>query len=241
MAEAQKLTILGHLQDLRKRLLRASIAVVAGTAISFVFAEKIIDVLKSVSGDVELQAIEMTETIVTYFKLSFTCGLAIATPVVLYEIVMFVRPALNHKEKMYLYTLLPGVLIAFGGGVVFAYYVLLPPAISFLSGFGSNVASIEWRIGDYISKIVRLLFGVGFCFELPVVMYFLSKIGIVTVQKLSRFRRWAIVLAFLAAAIITPTPDPVNQSIVAVPLILLYEFGIILARIATRGKRETVQ
>ncbi len=236
MAEDQKLSILGHLEDFRKRLTWVAIAVVVGTAVSFVFAENIIEALKSVSDDVTLQAIDPTETIVTYFKLAFTCGLAIATPVILFELVMFIRPALTKRERGYLYALLPAVLLAFAGGVAFAYFVLLPPAIDFLFNFGSGVADVEWRISKYITLITRLLFAIGLCFELPITIFFLAKIGVVNAQKLRRFRRWAIVLAFIASAFITPTPDPINQGIVAVPLIVLYEMGILLAWIAGRGK-----
>ncbi len=236
MAEDKELTLLGHLEDFRKRLMWISLAVIIGTAVSFVFAEDIIESLKSVSDKVTLQAIDPTETIVTYFKLALTCGLVLATPVILFEVVMFLRPALTSREKYYLYTMLPGVLIAFVLGAAFAYLILLPPAIDFLFNFGSDVADVEWRISKYITLITRLIFAIGLCFELPVVMFFLAKIGVVTSSQLRKFRRWAIVLAFIASAFITPTPDPVNQGLVAIPLILLYEVGIVLAWIAGRGK-----
>ena len=238
MVEDEKLTIMGHLEDLRKRLMWSAIAVAIGTAISFVFAEDIIEILKSVAEGIKLQAIEPTEMIGTYFKLSLAGGLVLATPVIIYEVVMFIRPALTRKERTYLYTLLPGVLIAFAVGVVFAYFVLVPPAMTFLFNFGSGVAAIEWRIGKYITMITRLIFAIGMCFETPIVIYFLTRIGILNVQKLRRSRRFAVVGAFIIAAIITPTFDPVNQSIVALPLIALYEVGILLSRIAQRGKKE---
>jgi len=152
--------------------------------------------------------------------------------------VMFIRPALSNHERKYLYTLLPGVLIAFASGACFAYFMLMPPALSFLENFSSDFGVVQWRLNEYISTVTRLLFGIGLCFELPLIMYFLSKIGILKVRQLTRFRRWAIVLAFLLAALITPTPDPINQTFVAIPLILLYEMGILLARIAHRGKKE---
>jgi len=238
MADEQKLTILGHLQDLRNRLIRVTIAVVIGTAVSFVFRKDIVDALKSIADDAELQVIGTTEGIVVAFQLSITCGLVLATPVILYEVVMFIRPALSNHERRYLYTLLPGVLIAFASGACFAYFVLMPPALSFLENFSSDFGVVQWRLNEYISTVTRLLFGIGLCFELPLVMYFLSKIGILKVRQLTRFRRWAIVLAFLLAALITPTPDPINQTFVAIPLVLLYEMGILLARIAHKGKKS---
>ena len=227
------------MDELRKRLMWSAITVAVGTGVSFVFAEQIIDVLKSVSSNVELQAIEPTEMLGTYFKLSFICGTALALPVIIYEGVMFLRPALTKMERRYLYSLLPVSLIAFASGVVFAYFILLPPAVNFLFDFGSGVATVEWRISNYITMITRMLFAIGLCFELPIVIYFLTRIGILSVEKLSRFRRWAIVLAFLVAAAITPTFDPINQTLVAAPLIVLYEVGIILARIAGRGKKKS--
>ena len=239
MVEEQKLSILGHLQDLRTRLMRISIAVVIGTAVSFVFRKDIVDTLKSIADDLDdLQVIGTTEGLVVAFQLSITCGLILATPVILYEIVMFIRPALTNPERKYLYILLPGVLIAFASGIAFAYFVLLPPALTFLQNFSSDLGVVQWRLNEYVSTVTRLLFGIGLCFELPIIIFFLSKIGILKVQQLTRFRRWAIVLAFLLAALITPTPDPINQTFVAVPLILLYEFGILLARIAHRGKKS---
>lgn len=239
MADEQKLTVLGHLQDLRTRLVRVAIAVVIGTVVSFVFRKDIVDVLKSIAEDAEnLQIIGTTEGIVVAFQLSITCGFFLATPVILYEIVMFIRPALNTRERKYLYALLPGVVVAFASGAVFAYFILLPPALGFLYDFSSDLGVVQWRLNEYISTVTRLLFGIGLCFELPLVIYFLSKIGILKVHQLTRFRRWAIVLAFLLAAFITPTPDPINQTLVAVPLIVLYEIGILLARIAHRGKKS---
>ena len=238
MADEQKLTILGHLQDLRNRLIRVTIAVAIGTAVSFVFRKDIVDALKSIADDAELQVIGTTEGIVVAFQLSIACGIVLATPVILYEVVMFIRPALSNHERKYLYTLLPGVLIAFASGACFAYFMLMPPALSFLENFSSDFGVVQWRLNEYISTVTRLLFGIGLCFELPLIMYFLSKIGILKVRQLTRFRRWAIVLAFLLAALITPTPDPINQTFVAIPLILLYEMGLLLARLAHRGKKE---
>ena len=238
MTQDDKLTIIGHLKEFRKRLMWMAIAVALGTAVSFYFAEDIIDILKSAATGVQLQAIEPTEMFGTYFKLAFACGLALASPVIIYEAVMFIRPALTSSERRYLYTLLPGVMIAFAIGVAFAYWELIPPAMTFLFNFGSDVANVEWRIGNYIDLIIRLLFAIGLCFELPIAIYFLTKIGVVTVQKLTRFRKFALLSAFVIAAIVTPTFDPVNQCIVAIPLILLYEVGILLARIAQRGRKE---
>lgn len=237
MSEENNLSVLGHLQDLRRRLIWMALAVAIGTGVSFYYRQEIAEGLKTfLEDDAELQVIGMTEGIVTAFKLSFTCGLILAIPVILYEIVMFVRPALTPNEKKYVYWLIPAALLSFGCGAVFAFFVLVPPAISVLERFGEEFGVVEWRAGDYISTIIGVLFGIGLCFELPIVMFFLGKINVLTTNRLKRFHRWAIVLAFILAAIITPTPDPINQSLVAIPLILLYLLGTFLVWIAQRGK-----
>jgi len=230
----RKLTLLGHLRELRRRLLWIALTVVIGLGVSFVFAGRIIDLLKAPVDDLTLQAIEPTEIIGTYFKIALNCGIAIAIPMIIYQGIMFVRPALAPNERRYLYTLLPPILLAFIGGVVFAYFVLIPPAITFLSKFGSDVAQIQWRVSTYVTTVIRLLVAIGLCFETPIVIYFLARIGLVTAKGLSRFRRWAIVGAFVIGGVVTPTFDPLNQTLVAAPLIVLYEVGVLLARFAQR-------
>lgn len=228
---------MGHLREFRKRLMWSAMAVFITTVISFIFATEIIEILASRANGIQLISIELTENIGTYFKVAFMSGIILSTPIIIYQIVMFLLPALTPKERKYLYTLLPGILIAFVLGVLFAYFVLIPPAAKFLISFGDEFATPTIRISNYVSVVARLIFAIGLCFELPVIMYFLTKMGIVSVQKLTRFRKYNLVLAFILAALITPTPDPLNQTIVAVPLIVLYEAGILLSRIAQKSKR----
>ena len=238
MADEAKLPVLSHLRELRKRLMWSAIAVIVTTIVSFVFAKEIIDVLRSRVDDLDLISITLTENIGTYFQVAFISGMLLATPIIIFQAVLFLRPALTPKERRYLYRLLPSLLIAFVLGGLFAFFVLIPPAADFLLTFGQDSAEPTIRISNYVSTVARLIFAIGLCFELPIVMYFLTKIGLVDVRKLTRFRKFNLVLAFLLAAIITPTPDPINQTIVAVPLIVLYEVGILLSRIAQRGKQK---
>lgn len=230
----RKLTLLDHLRELRRRLIWIALVVAVGIGVSFVFAERIIDLLKAPVDDLALQAIEPTEIIGTYFKIALNCAIAAAVPMIIYQSIMFVRPALAPHERRYLYALLPPILLAFIAGVIFAYFVLIPPAIRFLSEFGSDVAAIQWRVSTYVTTVIRLLVAVGLCFETPIVIYFLARLGLVTAKGLGRFRRWAIVGAFVIGGVITPTFDPVNQTLVAAPLIVLYELGVLLARLAQR-------
>ena len=173
-------------------------------------------------------------------KVSLMGGLVLALPIILYQIVMFVAPGLTPREKRYLVALLPGAMISFVTGATFGYYVLLPPALNFLLTFGSDIATPMIRIGNYINLVVTLLFWLGVSFQTPLVMFFLSKIGVITPWTLARQRRFAVVVAFILGALITPTFDPVNQSLVAVPIILLYELGIWLARLARMGQKKAL-
>lgn len=239
MTDEKKVTILAHLQELRKRLLWSVIAVVITTAISFFFAKHIFSLLESRAEGINLIYIEMTEMIGTYCKVAFISGLALALPFLVYQFVMFLHPALAGREKKYLYFLLPGVLLCFAAGVLFGYYILVPPAAKFLITFGSDIATPQIKVANFVSLMTKLLFGIGLCFEIPIIIFFLSKIGIITPKKLSKYRKFAVVGAFVLGAIITPTFDPVNQSLVAVPIIVLFEIGLFLGRIGAAEKEWT--
>lgn len=225
-----KLTVLEHLAELRTRLIRATLATAVTTGISFVFARQIFEFLLVPAGGIKPVFIEVTEMLGAYFKVALYAGLILASPILIYEIVGFVLPAMTRRERSYALRLLPAIAISFFVGVAFGYYVLLPPAIKFLLNFGSEIAQPQIRIGNYISVVTRLLFWIGIAFETPVTMYFLGKLHLVNYQKLARFRRYAYVVAFVLGAIITPTFDPINQLFVAGPLILLYELGLLLVR-----------
>jgi len=238
-------TLLQHLGELRRRVFICAVAVLVGTFVSFAFFEQIIDILVEPAEDLDLGTggeliyTEVTELLTTAIKVSFVSGLILASPVLVFQAVMFVAPGLTGREKRYLFAFMPAVILAFVGGVSFAYYVLTPPALHFLLTFGGDVATPLIRISNIINLMIRLLFWMGLAFETPLVMYLLASLGIVSSGSLARFRRYWVVVAFILAAIITPTVDPVNQALVAGPLLVLYELGILLARIAGRGKRKS--
>ena len=235
-----KLPIRSHLQEIRSRLLKCVIVLGVTTVISFFFAKHVFYVLESVAEGIDLIYFEMTEMLATYFRVAFVCGLALALPFFVYQLVMFLRPGLSATERKYLNFLLPCVLLSFAAGVAFGYFVLVPPAAKFLITFGSDIATPQIRVGNFVSLMVRLLFAIGLCFETPLLIFFLSKLHIVTPEKLSKYRKFAVLGAFILAAIITPTFDPINQTIVAVPLIVLYEVGILLAKLARRREKIPV-
>ena len=241
---SRELSITDHLRELRRRVLVCVVAILAGSVVSFAFYRQIIEFLSRPAYNLEsglgleLVFIEVTELLTTAVKVSFVAGFVLALPVILHQVVMFVAPGLTGKERRYLYLFMPAALLAFAAGVAFAYYVLTPPALKFLLGF-SDVATPLIRISNFVNLMVRLLFWMGVAFETPLIMYMLASLGIVSAQRLSRFRRYWVVIAFILAAIITPTFDPVNQALVAGPLLVLYEIGVLLARLAGRSRRET--
>ena len=240
---ARELSFMEHLGELRRRLVICVVAVLAGSAAAFVFYEEIIELLSRPAYDlegsqgIELVFIEITELLTTAVKVSFVAGFVLALPVILYQVIMFVAPGLTGRERRYLFLFLPMALVAFACGVAFCYFVLIPPALRFLLGF-SDVAEPLIRISNFVNLMVRLLFWMGVAFETPLIMYMLAQLGIVSARQLSRFRRVWVVLAFLLGAIITPTFDPVNQTLVAGPLLVLYELGVLLAKLAGRGRRK---
>ncbi len=237
--DQEKLTVLSHLAELRKRLIRSLIAVVITSIISFIFYERIFDILIFPAQDINLIFIEMTEMIGTIMRVCLVSGIMLAMPYLTYELIMFVSPALTRKERRYVYLILPWIALMFAAGVVFSYYILIPRMITFLLTFGSGIATPQIKIGNYISIVTRLLLAVGLVFEMPVVTTFLSWIGVLKPKWLADKRKAAIILAFILAAIITPTIDPINQSLVALPLIVLYEMSIWLAKLVYRKEPKT--
>ena len=238
-------TLLQHLSELRRRVFICLVAVLAGSAVSFVFFEEIVEILVEPARDLglgtggELIYTEVTELLTTAIKVSFVSGVILASPIIVSQGVMFVAPGLTRQEKRYLFGFMPVVILAFAGGVAFAYYILTPPALHFLLTFGGDIATPLIRISNIINLMIRLLFWMGLAFETPLVMFLLASLGIASASSLGRFRRYWVVVAFILAAMITPTVDPVNQALVAGPLLVLYELGILLAWLAGRSRRKS--
>ena len=231
------MTVLGHLMELRKRLIRVVIAVAIASMLSFIFYDWLFYILILPAEGIELIYIEMTEMIGTIMRVCLAAGLVLAMPVIMYEGIMFVSPALTPREKKYVFIILPWITLMFLGGVVFAYFILIPPAINFFLTFGADIAAPQIKVGNYIAIITRLLIAIGLVFELPVLTTFLARLGVIKASWLAAKRKIAIVGAFIVAAIVTPTFDPINQTLVAIPVIALYEMSIWLAKLFQ--KRET--
>ncbi len=241
MKEPNKQTIIEHLSELRRRVLKSVIALVVGTAISAGLTFPVLKFLKEPAGDVALIYIDPTEFISIYFKVAILGGFILALPVIAYQAAMFVAPGLTSKEKRYMVVAVPAVVLCFVAGVVFAWYVLLPPALNFLLHFGSSVAEPQIRIGRYINLILLLSFWMGASFQTPLVMLIVARLGIVSSRGFARRRKYAVLGAFALGAILTPTFDPVNQTLMACPIVVLYEVGIWLAKLAGRQRRKAAE
>ena len=236
----QAITLREHLEELRKRLMITVVAVILATILSFVFYEQILGYLlepaqgfgNSPTGKPIFTGV--TEMLGVIMKASIMAGIVFSLPVVLYQLVMFVSPGLNRKERIYLYIFMPGTILSFLAGALFGYYILFPPAMRFLFTFGTDIAVPMIRIGNYMSVVTSLLFWMGIIFELPLVMFFLARLGVVTSKRLFRYWRYSILVAFLLGAAITPTGDPINQTLVAASIVVLYGVGILLAKVGER-------
>jgi sec-independent protein translocase protein TatC len=228
----KEMTLQEHLEELRTRLIYALLAVAVGFVIGLALAFPTMRLIIRMSGIERLYAITPTESFITYTKVALYLGISFAMPMIVYQLVRFLAPGLTRKEKRYLYRALPFVSIMFVAGVAFAFFVLVPRALSFLSHFGGSVFEAQFRAEEVVSFYMTLLLWVGVVFELPVVIFILAKLGIVSAKRLASLRKFAILIIAVAAALITPTPDPFNMFLVAAPMYLLYELGVLLARFA---------
>lgn len=227
------MTIIEHLEELRTRLIRVLIALAIGTALSFAFTSQIMRVLIAPAG-IKPIFLRPTEMFLTYFKVAMLAGVILAMPVIVYQLIKFAWPGLQRNERTYLGIIVPAATLSFIAGVLFTYLVLLPYALRYLVSFGGDLVQAQWAISEYITFVTTLLFWSGVVFETPLILFFLARLRIITPQVLSKNRKFAVVIIAVIAAVITPTPDPFNMGLVMVPLLLMYEIGILLARLAYR-------
>lgn len=227
----QEMSVLEHIEELRVRILKALIALAATTVVSMLITEKSIAILATPIGGLErLQSIEVTENISVFMRVSLIQGAILAMPVILYQLLMFVLPGLLPGEKKWVYWGVPMASIFFFAGVGFAYFVLLSPAVNFLTQF-LGVTTTP-RLANYIGFVTNLLFWMGVSFETPLIVFILAKLKLVTGKLLLKGWRIALVLIAVLSAAITPTVDPVNMALMMGPLIVIYILSIILASLA---------
>jgi sec-independent protein translocase protein TatC len=240
--EDRKMSLTEHLIELRKSLTRSLIAVGIGFCICYYFKDVIFNIVtrpltRVLPKSSYLIYTGLTEAFFTYMKVAFFASLIITSPFILYQIWKFIAPGLLLKEKKYVVPFVISSSLLFISGVLFGYFVALPPAFEFFVSFNNRYLQALLSFKDYLSLFVTFLLGFGLSFELPIFIFFLTKLGIVNAKMLSKQRRYAILIIFIVAAILTPSPDALSQILMAIPLMFLYEISIFVSRFA--GKKKT--
>jgi sec-independent protein translocase protein TatC len=242
MNEAEKQPFLSHLEELRRRLIFSAIAVGIGFVCCYAFAEELFEFLlmplksELPEGD-RLIFTNLPEMFLAYLKTAFIAGLLLASPVIFYQLWKFVAPGLYQHERKYGFSFVICSTILFICGALFGYFIVFPFGFKFFLGYANENIQALPSVKQYFGFAIRLLLAFGIVFELPVIIFFLSRMGIVDVAFLRKKRKYALLLAFAMAAILTP-PDVITQCMMAIPLILLYEVGILVARLGGRKKSE---
>jgi sec-independent protein translocase protein TatC len=243
MESDEKSPLLRRLGEVRKRLVRAAVALGIGFAVCYGFSEKLFELLayplkvNMAPGD-RLIYTGLPEMFFVYIKTAMVAGLLLAAPYVFYQIYLLVAPGFYQKEKKNVILFVLCSTVLFVGGSLFGYFVVFPYGFRFFLAFSNDYLRALPSVKQYFSLAVKLLFGFGFVFELPVVSFFLSRMGVVTADFLRQKRRYAILLIFVIAAFLTP-PDVISQFLMAIPLVVLYELSILIATLAGKKKKET--
>ncbi len=229
--------LLQHLSELRVRVLWCMAGIIVGSSISLLFAERVILFLTEPYGGL-LQVIEPTEGFSVYLRVGLTGGLALSSPLLIYQIIAFVSPGLTKRERNVMIIIVPGSLLLFVAGASFAWFVITPAAIDFLSQFMNELFVINWTSRSFVKFVLTITLWIGLAFEMPLVLMFLAWLGVVTPRKLLRGWRIAVVIIAILSAAITPTIDPFNMLLVMAPLISLYLFSISLSVFPYRARRR---
>ena len=230
--DLQEMTLVGHLGELRRRIIVSVIAVVAGTLAAYFYIDELMRFVTAPAG--KLYFMSPAEGFFAYLKLAVFAGFMLALPVVLWQVWAFVAPALTSGEKKWAFIMVPGAVLLFFTGVAFAYLLVWPAAVKFFLGFGSESLQPMLSLGQYLSFLFSFILPFGIIFNLPLALLVLAKMGIISSNFLAKQRRMMILVAFIVGGIITPTPDIFTQTMMAIPIILLYEASIWAVKILLR-------
>jgi sec-independent protein translocase protein TatC len=239
--EEEKLPLTSHLEELKKRLIRVLIAVGIGFGVCYMFKEwsfKVITrpLVDAMPAQSSMIFTGLPEAFFIHMKIAFFASILLTAPYTLFEIWRFISPGLYKKEKRMVIPFVFFSTILFSGGILFGYFVALPPAFRFFVSFSTDFLKPMISFREYLSLTLKFLLAFGLSFEMPVFMFFLARIGVVNSKMLARQRRYAILIIFIASAILTPSPDAISQILMAVPLMILYEVSIVLTKFAIQKK-----
>ena len=231
--EDGSMSLTSHLEELRSRIIKSLIAVAVCSIFTFSFVEEIMHYVSAPAG--KLYFMQPSEAFFTYLKVAIVAGFLLALPVIFYHVWKFFLPALTKSERGVLGIIVPVSVLLFFGGLAFSFFLVLPAGIRFFMGFGSEDLEALLSVNKYFDFVIAFVLPFGFVFELPLVITILGKMGILTSQFLHRYRKIVFFLSFVIGAIITPTPDVFTQSMIALPMILLYEVGYLIVKYILRN------
>jgi sec-independent protein translocase protein TatC len=243
--EEKEMSFLDHLEELRWRIIKSALGILAGGIITAVFINWIMDHIlllpaTRINPPLQLQNIKPFGQVSLYLQVILTGGILLSIPNILYQLWKFIEPALKPNERRYISGIVFFSSFCFLCGVVFSYFLILPTALNFFAEFGSDNIKNIIAVDEYFDFIISTMLGAGLVFELPMVSFFLSQIGILKPEFMRKYRRHAIVLILLAAGILTPSPDITSQLLLGIPLLLLYEISIIICRLSQRKKTPEI-
>lgn len=235
--DGPRLTLVEHLGELRKRLVISFVSIIVCAFAVYRYINKIIDIITRPAGDLEFIYLSPPELFMAYIKISLVLGLIISSPIILFQIWSFVKPGLKRKERRYVISALLMGVVFLAMGVVFAYYIIVPMTIKFFIGVSVDKITPTFSFANYISFVSSLLLSFGLVFELPLLIILLTQLGLVAPKTLKKYRKFIILAIFVVAAVLTP-PDMISQVLMAIPMVLLYEFSIIVSTIIYKKKKE---
>lgn len=223
-----EMSLIDHLQELRRRLIIAISAIVLCSGVSYFYAQQLVHFITVPAG--KLYYMNPAEAFFTYLKASVFAGFLLALPIVLYQMWAFILPALTKKERKVSMVLVPISVVLFFVGLAFSYFFVLPAGIKFFIGFATEDLQPLFSVGQYFSFVISFLLPFGAIFELPLLIFVLAKMGIITSAYLANKRKLMLVMSFVIGAVVSPTPDVFSQTMIAVPLLVLYEISILLVK-----------
>lgn len=236
-SEELEMSFLDHLEELRWRVIYSLIGVVVGAILCWIFIDFLVDQILLVPARVnkiKLQNLRPFGQLFIYMQIAIIGGIVLSLPNLFFQLWKFISPALRTKERRYISAIVWFSTFCFLLGIVFAYYLMIPLSLSFAAQFGSASIENNFAIDEYFSIITSIMLAAGIVFELPMVSFFLSKLGILTPKFMRRFRKHALIVILVLSAILTPGTDPVSQIVLAVPLVLLYEISIFVSKLSQK-------
>ncbi len=230
-----------HLEELRRRIFYVLGTMLIGGVLASIFASKIMAFLAAPAHGIQLIVLHPTDMIWVYFEVILGAAAVVTLPIILYQLLMFIRPALETPHELSIFKVIallgvPLVAVFFVVGLSFAYFVMLPFALQYLASFGTDLAKASWNIRQYFSFVLGVLLWIGAAFETPLIMALLARLGMVSPHAMAKQWRFAILGVALMAAVITPTVDPLNMALVMTPLLALYFLGVGMAKVAYRPR-----